>query len=622
MNKKNIINNVEKYIIFLFIFLYPLFTLPIFSNFFDISKLLLMFISLILIAIIKIFKFFYLSEVEYKSGKYDFAVFLLSLMYLITGIFGNSKFDSFFNLGSASFVILSSMFYFLINQLSSKDKGKIEFIMISSGFFLTIIQIVAFVGLLKLIPFLPEYIKTQNFTPFGTTLGTVFIVASLLPILIYKILVKKDIFEKILSSLVLLIFIISISTSIFSIFSNKESSIAILDYKTNWSVLIDSLKVNPLNGTGPSNFESAFTRHKPIEYNLRSNWDIKFVQGSSTFLTMMTETGLAGIFTLGIFVFFIFKNLNIDNLKTKSLLIILLGMSLLPLTAPIFAIMFIFLSLSLDELKTHKISIKPKLIKFLIIIPSTIFVFLVSFFGYRFFVAENYFYKSINYFSQSNGTDSYQTINKAVLLNPYSDRYHLFSAGINLAIAENMALKQELSEEDRKYISLLIQQSITEGKAAVALNKNKSVNWDALSSIYQTIFNFAEGADSFAIQTLNQAILLDPINPILRIKMGNLYYSLDKKEQAIDSLKLAVLAKPDYANSHYNLAILYKETNQIEKAKEEMNKTLNLVGKDSLDYEKAVKELQDIESLTEPQKLPDPIIEPQIELPEGSNPQG
>ena len=77
--------------------------------------------------------------------------------------------------------------------------------------------------------------------------------------------------------------------------TGKESSISILDYKTSWSIAIDSLKTSPLIGVGPGNYNQAFTQFKPLAFNTRTNWDLKYIQGSGGLMTIFTEVGLLGI---------------------------------------------------------------------------------------------------------------------------------------------------------------------------------------------------------------------------------------------------------------------------------------------------------------------------------------
>jgi predicted RNA-binding Zn ribbon-like protein len=94
---------------------------------------------------------------------------------------------------------------------------------------------------------------------------------------------------------------------------------------------------------------------------------------------------------------------------------------------------------------------------------------------------------------------------------------------------------------------------------------------------------------------------------------------------------LAVIAKPDYANSHYNLAAAYREKGEYQNAVDQMKLVLSLVEKGTADYDVATKELDALEkklpakaatqteNLTAPQEAPKPA-QPQVTLPSEATP--
>ena len=250
----------------------------------------------------------------------------------------------------------------------------------------------------------------------------------------------------------------------------------------------------------------------------------------------------------------------------------------------------------------------------IISLPIMVALLIVTYFSSRAFLAEYYFNKSLVLLTKNDAVKSYELMNKTIKTNPFVDRYHLAAADMNSLISQSLSKKKDLSDEDKKTIANLIQQSIREAKAAAGLNPRKSSSWERLGDIYNGIVAVAKDADSFALQSYNQAVYLDPINPNIRIKAGGIYYYQKKYTEAIKVFELAVLSKPDFANAHYNLAMAYKENKQLDKAKEQMNITLKLVGKDSADYETAKKELETIEGLTEPQ-LPANSSQQEIEVP-------
>ena len=181
-------------------------------------------------------------------------------------------------------------------------------------------------------------------------------------------------------------------------------------------------------------------------------------------------------------------------------------------------------------------------------------------------------------------------------------------------------------------IAQLISQAIREGKAVVSLNPQRAGNWELLARTYQMIMPFAQGADNFAVQTFNQAVALDPVNPNLRLALGGVYFALGRYDDAIKAFELAIVAKSDLPNAHYNLALTYGEKGEFDKAITEMNTVLSLVEKDSSDYKLATDELSNLEkrksgvdtegteNLIPPQESQDQVFSTPIELPEEAGP--
>lgn len=617
MNKIKILDNIEKYTILLTVFLYPIILLTIFTNIFETPKLLVLSTSVGILALVKIVKIFFKESVEINVGKFDIFMILFGLTFLISGVLiSPNKMDAFLLPGSASFIILSALIYFFVNQSKEIDKKGILTVIIASIFTASVIQILAVVGITKLIPFLPEIIKSKNFTPFGSLINSAIITTAMLPIVFYKTFTNKEAAEKILYSLVGLIMSISIASSAYLILISKESPFYLLNYKTGWSIAIDSIKESPLLGVGPSNFSYAFNKFRPISFNNENNWNLKYLQNSGQFLNTLSEVGIIGAVLIIYLCFLLYKNRDLKNPVYVSAILLLTASLLLPISVSSYLILFVLLS-TIHETKNVKLGLLlNKLPKIFIAIPTAMILLTFAYFTSRAFYAEYVFAKAISHLNNDQGLLAYEQTNKAVLINPYVDRYHLFSAAINMALAESLASKADLTDEDRNNVSKLIQQAIREGKASVAVNPKKSANWEALSDIYKSIIAFAKGSEDFAVESLKQAVALDPINPNLRIKLGSLFFSLKDTNQAIDAFKLATLAKPNLPNAHYNLALAYKAAKDLTKAKEEINITLSLLGKESADYETALKELQNIEELSKPAETVEPAIEPQIELPQ------
>jgi tetratricopeptide (TPR) repeat protein len=220
----------------------------------------------------------------------------------------------------------------------------------------------------------------------------------------------------------------------------------------------------------------------------------------------------------------------------------------------------------------------------------------------------------------------------AINQNPQVDRYHASLAQVDMVLAQSLAAKKDVTDEDKATITQLVQQAINEGKATVTLNPSRSGNWEILGQIYRSIMPFATGADQFAIQTYSQAILLDPTNPDLRISLGGVYYALGRYDDAISAFKLAVLAKGDLANAHYNLSVAYAAKKDYDNAIIEIENVMSLVPKDSQDYTLAKNTLDELnknrpakttegtDNLQAPQPVEQSNVKPPITLPQDATP--
>ena len=597
---------IEEYLFFLGLFLLPLVFIPVFPNAFETPKLLLLVIVSALILLIKLIKIVISKSFQFSSNKYDLILISISIVYIASSLLMTSnKVEAFFLPGTASLIILSSIFYFFANQLEDKERNNLVYVLLSSSLVLSVLLIFSF---LKVFRFLPV-------STFGSLITSAIFLLAMLPFVVYDLFNKNSILKKILMSFVGLLLLVGIAISTYQMMPSKTTSFKNLPYQTGWQIATDSIKESPFLGVGPGNYIDAFNKFRPISFNLTPEWNLKYVSSSSLLLTVLTEGGLLATFLFLVLFFLILKSIKFDNPYYVSLLILILGLIIFPVLFSFLPIVFVLVSLFSKNVKRVNNNFVSNLPSFLISVPLFLSLVTVGYLFTRATLAEIYFGRSIKEASSGTAIKTYEYINKSITLNPYSDRYHLYAANINYALGNNISQKKELTDQEKETITKLIQQSIVEAKAGVTLNPQRSGNWESLSSIYVAIIPFAKGSDLYAVQSLSQAIFLDPLNPVLRVRLGGIYYARKEYEEAIDIFKLAVLAKNDYPNAHYNLSLAYKEKGDLIRAKDEMNIVLKLIGESSKDYDTALKELGKIEELTKPEAIPEPAIEPQIELP-------
>lgn len=642
------LSTLEKFSLYLTIFLLPIVVLPIFPNPFGAAKVAVLAFGVALTLLFCSLRTIFTGKIELSLGKFDIGVIVLALAFLVSAILRTpNRMEAFFLPGTATTIIASTVLYFLI--LKNKTiKDNILITLFISGIFVAVFSLLAYSGILSRVPQLPAFMKDANFTTLGGNLPTIIFLGTILPLSLGVLLKEKESSIKAFAGVSLVVMLLSVGLLVFNMLPGKAATPRLPSFNTSWAITVDTLKERPFLGIGPGNYLSSFNRFRPLAYNQTDLWNLRFTSARDFYLTVITETGLAGALGLAILLFAVYRYLssNIDpkNLLTSrkgavlSLIVLLVLLALFSAGTTLIALLFILLALNSDSRSVNlnfagQANASAARIPALIVtLPVIAALLAFGYFGTNVLRAEAKFKQSIDALAQNQGTRTYDLLNEAIQINPNVDRYRANYARVNLALAQNIAQQEEITDQDRQTVAQLIQQSIREAKATVTLNPQRAGNWQLLANTYRSIIAFAQGADTFALQSYNQAIALDPINPNLRISLGGLYYALGNYDQAIRAFEFAVIAKPDLANAHYNLAAALREKGDIEAAINEMTTVLSLVDQGTEDYEIARAELEALENaqvsgdfeegdaLQPPQPGQEQVIKPPLDLPEDSNP--
>lgn len=620
-----------------------LFILPNFSNPFNTGKLITGVIFTALLFLTKAIKKMISGNPSVTHGSFDLPVLLITASFAISTIVRTpNKLEAFWLPGITSFVVLAAFIYFAIIQLSSEGKRMLATALVTLGSIVAFISILVSMNVLQSMTFLPQILRATGFNPTGSILSSTIFLIVMVPLAI-SLIMHGALHKKAILGTMLAVIALGLVVNIFAIASQKMS---LPGFTTSWIVSTEALKNNPVFGVGPGNYLSAFSRFLPLSYNLGDTWASRFSSAQNLYFTMLTENGILGIAVLLLFVYVtvqIFRKSHehsASRVAASSLVVMLIMLALFPVSPVLFVILFAVAALigktkSIHfgvnpEAVDHAAYIKaPTIIVSLLLMALSIGAFVAVF---TFARAESIYARSLIAVSKNDGKLAYDLMKDAINAAPYVDRYHTSYAQINLALANAISQKKELTDDDKNTIAQLIQQAIREGKVSVVLNQERSNNWEVLASIYKAVIPLAKGADQFAIQSYSQAIALDPINPNLRVNLGGIFYAAKRYDDAADIFKLAVVAHPKFANARYNLALAYRELGQFDKALNEMTQVLPLLSQDSDDYKLAQKEIENLKS-KQPKKneaqsgtdlsaptTPTTELDPKITLPEDATP--
>jgi tetratricopeptide (TPR) repeat protein len=663
-----LLNKIGFWIIFGLLVIFPLFFLPITSEFYEFNKNILLLLASGLLLVIWTVTFVLEKQVRITRSPLGLPLLTVLVVWIISTLSQTpNRMDVLLEAGSTVSIFAMSVF-FLTSLTFIKSKKELDLLikgLIGSFSVLSVISLIWGTGIMgKIIPWV--FAQNPLWSPAGNPLGVLTSLLVLVPFITILIVKQKENSAQVLGlSIVLFLFVITSGLIAYRIYRTPGNRPVFLSQSASWAIAMESLKLSPLFGTGPSTYLSDFTRFRPVTFNLTPNWSIRFTSASNYYLQILTTTGLLGLASI---LFLVYKvvDLLIRSLKSASdsqahtpalaagasaVLILITfffippGVTALFLLFSLLIIMVVSFKLMgsslvheahIDIIAASDTGIRTPILPWVSLILALALVLPAGYIYAKAYAAEVVFQSGLQAAGRNEGKKTYESIIAAINLNPYKDTYHIAASQTDLLLANSAATKTNLTADDRTLITNLVQQSIQEAKNAVTLNPAKVTNVENLAAIYQNLLNFAQGADQWAVASYQQAIVLDPVNPSLRIALGGIYFAQKNYDGAIQAFQQAADLKPDYANAYYNISAAYKEKKDYTNAYAAMQTVVSKVDQSSPDYLKAQNELDALAKLAgaqtqaqaapaptqleAPKPLPSPKVNPPIALPSNLGP--
>jgi len=629
---------ISKYSLYILVFLLPLFFLPWTSDAFDFNKqtLLVLLVSVALFSwIVKV-----LVSGRFKANfsKIHIAVLVLFLIYLASTIFSLDKYGSFWGWPRVTSEGLLTMigfviFYFLISNVFSK-KEIINSVMVLafSGLvagilgMLQLFNILSFntIGLVSdlgifLALLLPLFIVLLIFAK--KLLKIVFVVAIIMTlasliIINYSIvwwvvlagtalillfgMMKKDVFDQ--RWLILPMFFLVLS--LFFIILKPQFVVpqrpieVFLKQSTGFNIVLQTIKERPILGSGPGTFIFDFAKYKDANFNQSSLWNTRFDEAGSKALNIFATTGILGIISflalIALVIFYGFKFVVKKGSENDNYLYIIAGGVFTVFIAQTIVYFLYNSSLSLDFVYFFLIGAFVGLIseeeKDYVLSPSSFLTLGVTFVftlflifglgllildGQR-YIAELNYYQGLQAFNSGDSNKGIMMIENAVRANQSSEIYLTELSQAYLSKVGELINKSELSDDEKKNVQVLINNSINAGKIATDVSPNNVSNWSIRGFVYQSLIGIVPGAEDWAITSYESAAKLDPTNPYYPTQQGIVYMkkaaALDKDkteektailDQAREQFEKAVQLKSDYSPARFQIAMVYQSQGKI-----------------------------------------------------------
>ncbi len=597
------------------LFVIPFLFLPASGNLsainFDLHKGLVLSLGTLLIATCYLLRAAISRKMAFGRSTFDLPILVLTVVSAASVLLSGTLWMS---LSAFLLTTLPLALLFFLTSRILKNLRKVEEAvswLLSSGVVLSVWTIISnLLGLTGQVPslsavtdFLAAHPSLQavfnpNFSATGSLFSQSLLFLALLPLSLAMAFRRKNASKVAVAASVLLT--VGLILSVAPLLANRPT---LLDMPTSWKIATGSLGKSlaaALFGWGPNSFSDAFTLYKPAEINAGNLWNLRFVTSGDYYLFLLTTGGIAG---LAAFIWLIsrfvrtlrtqaqageLKPFEIGLWSAAGLSLILLAV--LPAPFVLLFLLFTVLGLLSAYLRTKNEDSEPVLDspKLAPVFLVGAIVFAAGFLATSYFLGNVYlgdfnFSKSLAAAAQNKGTQTYNLQIAALRYVPWNDSYHASYSQTNLALADSLASlisnqpSDKVTSGQKNTVITLVQQSIREGRNAAALDPQNSTNWENLATIYRSLFNFAQGADQWAITAENQAIVLDPVNPRLRLDLGGIYFALGNYLAAAQSFNTAITLKPDYANAHYNLAEAAKQLKDENLARQELQAVRSLI---------------------------------------------
>lgn len=658
----------------LIFFLCPIFFTGLVAQGIGFEKMMLFYFLVLLGIVAWVTKGVVQGELNIKRTPLDWPILLLLIISGISAVFSVSLKDSLIGTygnsakGLVAVIIFILFYYLVVNNLDAKRIKIIFWSIVTSAGLLVVYSLLQ----LKNVFVLPlDFTKTQNFNPLGSLSGLTTYLVILLPLLVVAVAQAKEILPKagkaslffiklifgvitigdliilallngftfwpiaIVGIVIVLMFflakiikignnnlliplsvflalIILLVLGNFNIASLNLPAEVSLSRSASWQVVKDSIKENPLLGSGPSTFYYDFSKFRDIKFNSSPLWNVSFESATGLIFELIATIGLIGaiIFVVLLLISLSVSFLTIIKSEDKEINSILLGLFASFVSMILFIVLFsqnnsllllcviigVFavssaLIMYPEKFKTLKLSFRASAkyalalaAIFLCVSAGVVVLFTM---GLKMYLADKYAKQSL---LTSDLNLKIENLDKAISLAPYQDIYYINNANNYMALANQATMSGKSQAE----ISNNLSKAIDLGKKAIEISPNRSSNNELLALVYENASFYTKGALDWAEKSYNKEIELDPNNPTPNFRLGLINMARSNSENdpeqkkyfindAIKKYEEAINKKGDLAAAYYGKAIAYEKLGNTDKAIDELKKA-NLSSGNNLDY--------------------------------------
>ncbi len=407
---------------------------------------------------------------------------------------------------------------------------------------------------------------------------------------------KKGVFRQNVNLLLLPIFFVVLSAFFLSPASNgflrmaRPAYIASLPVEktlpqiASWQISLGALKNGmgqALTGTGIGTFGYDFAKFKPLNINKdQIFWAVRSDRSGNLFAEILGTMGILGLlaYTELIALFYIIFSKKLKNAGaltpfSASLAAVFFalcaGQAVFYQNMALAFLFWFFLAFGKNEFdepvfeknillgKTPEAGLLANTI--LAVLGASVLIF--AYFQIAFWQAD------ANFLAGANAGEIQKRISyieKAVSINTDNTSYMRF-----LAQAYWEDISNDIKSGDKEKLANIkpkIERQISLLEGITTIRPLEVENWEAKSFFYKEMSPYVAGLQEKAILSLNEAIKLEPNNPIFYSELGKIYLALQNADEAGKNFDKAIALKSDYADVMTQKAIMLEQQGKNDEA--------------------------------------------------------
>lgn len=350
-------------------------------------------------------------------------------------------------------------------------------------------------------------------------------------------------------------------------------------------------------GAGPAGYSSVFSQYRPVEYNQNALFTLRFDQAPGLFLEALSTIGALGTIAYSVLIlsfvsvgtYLLSSDRNRNKILSLGLMsaavMFFVGSFVSAFNGPLVLISALLSALALSTLlyesgteeRYLSLSLKasPKFalaLAFIFMVVSAGVAFLFVFLG-KALVAD----VSAGMAARSQDTDVVTAgLARAEALNPKEARYAMSLGQMYITLANREASKPE-AERDTDRVAALVRGAVAQSELAMRLAPGSVLAAESLGLVYENGALYASDALPKAEEAYQKALSLEPNNPILLVKIGQVKRSMGDREldgdgksvkyrEARESFEQAIGKKSDFGIAHYNLSVVLSRLKEYDAA--------------------------------------------------------